>query len=474
MDVRSWQRNLPEQDSFLKSPAAVTHFLRSLLGTAQDVSLWVNDDDTNNNTSNPTNAIASPSSSPHVVALLLTHTPTHLLNFRVGDASPSFYLHSVCQLQHVPYDDVAWWSHHHRVVPSSPQTFPLANIMNPTKTTTSLSLSATTVGDATLLVYRKLSPRDHLSIRHPKDPQAFSTPKGCLWETYYYCDDAADVDDDVDKQDTEEKTDHNGNNRADHQDNVEKEEEDDDDDDKVEDEEQYRLLAPPYVSSDECFPGVLDPLLTPESLAILRQEALSIAHWTAWPEKQHYRSTNGGDASYDSNGDDAETTCTYPASWTVFPLCYCFPANDASALKWIPATCQLVPGTVALLQQHDVTSKFLRTALFSRLDPETTLEPHVGWADLANHVLRVHIPLVVPPGGLCGTWVDGCVETHEEGRLICLDDGKLHRAFNYSKQPRIVLIVDLARPSMLPLGTATGGHSDELDQFIEQMGGGEA
>jgi hypothetical protein len=92
-------------------------------------------------------------------------------------------------------------------------------------------------------------------------------------------------------------------------------------------------------------------------------------------------------------------------------------------------------------------------------------------SDLANYVYRVHLPLQVPPGGLCGTWVDGCVETHEVGRLQAFDDSKTHRAFNYSSYDRVVLILDVARPTDLPLGTAEGGHSDELDEFIEQMGG---
>jgi Aspartyl/Asparaginyl beta-hydroxylase len=64
------------------------------------------------------------------------------------------------------------------------------------------------------------------------------------------------------------------------------------------------------------------------------------------------------------------------------------------------------------------------------------------------------------------------VETHSVGRPLCFDDSKIHRAFNYSKSPRIVLILDLVRPSYLPLGTATGGHSDELDNFIAQMQSG--
>ena len=67
------------------------------------------------------------------------------------------------------------------------------------------------------------------------------------------------------------------------------------------------------------------------------------------------------------------------------------------------------------------------------------------------------------------TWVDGVVETHQVGRPLCFDDSKVHRAFNYSNDDRIVLILDIARPPMLPSGTATGGHTDELDDFINSL-----
>lgn len=40
----------------------------------------------------------------------------------------------------------------------------------------------------------------------------------------------------------------------------------------------------------------------------------------------------------------------------------------------------------------------LRTALFSKLGPGARISSHRGWADLANHVLRCHLGLVVPPG----------------------------------------------------------------------------
>eukprot|EP00525_Craspedostauros_australis_P000036 CAMPEP_0198119780 /NCGR_PEP_ID=MMETSP1442-20131203/26958_1 /TAXON_ID= /ORGANISM="Craspedostauros australis, Strain CCMP3328" /LENGTH=128 /DNA_ID=CAMNT_0043778317 /DNA_START=38 /DNA_END=425 /DNA_ORIENTATION=- len=113
-------------------------------------------------------------------------------------------------------------------------------------------------------------------------------------------------------------------------------------------------------------------------------------------------------------------------------------------------------------------------ALFSQLQPNTVLEAHSGWADLANHVVRLHIPLVVPEeeAGLCGLWVDGCMDIHRQGVPMVFDDSKIHRAFNYSdSSSRIVLIVDLERPPSLPIGRSTGGHSDELDKFIARMSG---
>ena len=261
---------------------------------------------------------------------------------------------------------------------------------------------------ATCLIYRPLPPRDRLSAIHPETHEP-ATPVGCLWETRVLYEEGLPP------------------------------------------ETVYRTVAPPYCSHEQDYPHLLDTLLLPDNLQILEEDARAIGHWTAWPESQHYRSVGPTDEP----------------PWTVFPLCHCFPANDVSHRQWIAPTCAHVPRTVALLQS---LGDVLRTALFSRLEPGAMLEPHTGWSDLANHVLRLHIPLVVPPGGLCGTWVDGCVETHERGRPLLFDDSKTHRAFNYSDGERLVLILDLTRPPELPLGTATGGHTDELDKFIQQMG----
>ena len=225
-----------------------------------------------------------------------------------------------------------------------------------------------------------------------------------------------------------------------------------------------RMVAPPYQDINDLYGNLLNALCLEENLKILTEEAKRIPQWTAWPEKTHYQS------EYDES-DNIDSA--YPASWTVFPLVHTFPASDVSKRQFVPLTCGYVPKTTELLKS---IGPVLRTALFSRLEPRTTLGAHNGWSDLANHVLRVHIPLSVPNGngddGLCGTWVDGCVETHKSGRIISFDDSKTHRAFNYSDEDRIVLIVDLARPDKdFPAGTATGGHTDELDKFINQFAG---
>jgi hypothetical protein len=98
---------------------------------------------------------------------------------------------------------------------------------------------------------------------------------------------------------------------------------------------------------------------------------------------------------------------------------------------------------------------------------------------LANYVLRCHMPIIIPPNHLSGLWVDSVEQFHVVGDIIVFDDSKIHKAFNVPIDPsqteedaaaarvdRIVLIVDLLRPSDLPLGGATGKHTQELDQLI--------
>ena len=191
-------------------------------------------------------------------------------------------------------------------------------------------------------------------------------------------------------------------------------------------------------------PGVRELL---QSFATISEEVRAVgSEWAPWPEFNLY------------DGADEE--------WKVLPFLYTFPGNDPSKSVWVENFCQLCPKTVALLRAIPI----IRTALVSRMGPSTRLSAHRGWADLANHVLRLHLCLDIPgdPGShTCGLWVRGEKKYHENGELLCFDDSKLHKAFNnHQTQKRTVLIFDLARPEHLPLGTARKGHTDQLDDFI--------
>ena len=106
----------------------------------------------------------------------------------------------------------------------------------------------------------------------------------------------------------------------------------------------HHIVAPPYQSHTDIYPGLLDPFLTPDNLAAMTREATSISQWTVWPETSHYSSSNTSDHKYDHDHDGDDDDSDYetdndtnyhrppklPASWSVFPLCHTFPATDPS------------------------------------------------------------------------------------------------------------------------------------------------
>lgn len=77
----------------------------------------------------------------------------------------------------------------------------------------------------------------------------------------------------------------------------------------------------------------------------------------------------------------------------------------------------------------------------------------------------------MPSDNTCALIVEHEVRYHREGEILVFDDSKVHRAVNNDEEGRgrIVLIVDILRPIDIPLGTATGGHTKELDGFISQF-----
>ncbi len=85
----------------------------------------------------------------------------------------------------------------------------------------------------------------------------------------------------------------------------------------------------------------------------------------------------------------------------------------------------------------------LRTALFSTLEPRSSLPWHMG--PYAG-VLRVHLGVDIPPDERCGIQVGRQKRTWTNGGVLVFDDTYPHTAWNDSDAERVVLFIDIDRP----------------------------
>jgi beta-hydroxylase len=168
----------------------------------------------------------------------------------------------------------------------------------------------------------------------------------------------------------------------------------------------------------------------------IQQEVIDILDksvWNNWPEYNLWNSKKSN-------------------KWTVYPL--------MAFGKWSENNIKKCSKTYEMLK--DIPG--LVNVLFSRFSPGTVLEPHQGWANLSNYILRCHLGIIVP--GISYVYCNNEKEKHEEGKWIIFDDSKEHYANNLGTSDRIILILDIKRPSNVQLGKSTVEDSDELKSFI--------
>jgi aspartyl/asparaginyl beta-hydroxylase (cupin superfamily) len=118
----------------------------------------------------------------------------------------------------------------------------------------------------------------------------------------------------------------------------------------------------------------------------------------------------------------------------------------------------------------------VRLAILSKLEAGVSLQSHEGWGFHSNHVLRNHLPIVLPENKqACKIFVQPSRQhtsfqhsSYTDGQWITFDDSLPHFAINHSQQDRIVLIVDMERPPHIPRGTSTSQETEELKDFIQQ------
>lgn len=129
--------------------------------------------------------------------------------------------------------------------------------------------------------------------------------------------------------------------------------------------------------------------------------------------------------SYVKNGHDA-------IKWRTFELLF-FGIKQPMHIHLCPNTWNTINRIVPELV----------TAQFSILEPHTHVQPHKGFTTM---VLRAHLPLIVPKDGKMGIRVGSETRIWEPGRMLIFDDSMEHEAWNYTDQPRAVLMFDFARP----------------------------
>mgnify|MGYP001558699408 CR=1 FL=1 len=167
-----------------------------------------------------------------------------------------------------------------------------------------------------------------------------------------------------------------------------------------------------------------------ESREKIRKEIRQIYDWTDWPETELYK-----------NGE-----------WKIFPF-YAFGI-------WVNKNCEICPELTEFIRRIPN----LKLATLSRLSPGTKLAPHCGWGNHSNYVLRAHYGIDVPDN--CYVEVESKRKYHKNDTWLLFDDSLQHMAGNESEKDRIVLIVDIERPTNIPKGKSTIGDTKELVEIV--------
>jgi hypothetical protein len=180
---------------------------------------------------------------------------------------------------------------------------------------------------------------------------------------------------------------------------------------------------------------------------IIKEELLNYLQnsnntWIDWPEYDLWKN------------DDKKS------SWKVMPL--------MSFSKWSDKNTKIFPNTTKQLKNIDG----LVSAGFSKLGPNTTLTLHKGWGNLSNNVLRCHLGLIVP-ANKCKVFVMGITNDEmiqKENKWIVFDDSLYHSASNDdNEKERIILLLDIKRPSHIPKGESDIDNSPELNNFVDEF-----
>ena len=111
-----------------------------------------------------------------------------------------------------------------------------------------------------------------------------------------------------------------------------------------------------------------------------------------------------------------------------------------------------------------LNNDYIDLVCFSKLGKKTILIPHQGWAMTANVCIRSQLGLIVPEK--CGVWVEGEKKSIENCTWISFDESKYHSAFNQSESDRIVLLIDVKKPTFIQTGKSQVTNPEYMNKYI--------
>lgn len=120
--------------------------------------------------------------------------------------------------------------------------------------------------------------------------------------------------------------------------------------------------------------------------------------------------------------------------------------------RWQDDVCAHFPKSREILETFpELTTLNPGVITVSRVTPGSHIMPHCG---PTNALLRVHLPITVPPGvriRVADRWL-----TWEEGRCLVFDDSFEHEVRHEGTEDRVVLILDTLHPEL------SGDHTARL------------
>jgi beta-hydroxylase len=108
----------------------------------------------------------------------------------------------------------------------------------------------------------------------------------------------------------------------------------------------------------------------------------------------------------------------------------------------VPQNVGKCPKIEALIKKL-IPERDISTVTFTSLRPGGYISPHKGPIGYSEHMLRIHMPVIVPiPNEKQGIQVGGLFRKYKRGEPMVFDDSMMHSAWNFSNQTRINLMLD--------------------------------